>query len=1441
MRGKLQKIGKMGLIVLLLIAQVLPFFMNKNEVNAASLTTSYDLITGVSLTDTDGNPLGTDIELDSELILSYDFAIPNAGDVAAGDTFVITIPPEILISAGTSFGISTDFGDIVANGVLSTNGEIELTFTEFAATNSGIVGSFWFTLGFDEEEVEQGGSTNISFDIGGTASPVVITVDFEDPTLEDIGVTKTGVYDETTNEITWTMVVNPNDEMMLNGSISDQISTDQTFIPGSLKVNDVVIDGADYDYSGNLLTYDFPSYITDEQIVEFKTLLDLTVLTPDLSEYTVSNSSELTSDVGTVNSNIAEVDIPIDILEKTGSYNSATHQIDWTITINESEFDLTNVIITETIPTGLTLDAATVLLDGASTTYSETGQILTFNLGSISEEHSITFSTDVEEERYLSNGTTTYTNNVSLDADEFTTAVTDFKGVGVKSNAIKKTGQSYDAATGQITWKIVVNSNEVTLTDAVVTDDIPIGQEFVSGSESIDNGALSLGFNYVAASAGDTTSTGRLTYTFDSTITGAYTIEYKTQITDEDVYKSNVQTTLYNTATLTNDSTYSSTSTGSQVVDSQIIDKTGIDYDYTTRLITWEVVVNDNNIDLNNVEIEDIIPDGQEYVDNSFQITSGTVSAGTFNYTAATESDNAFFTYDITGLQSTEFTFTYQTEITDLSLFYTNGTKTVSNTITIDHDNLTAPISDIGTQDIENIVVGKTADYTSGNRYIDWTVIINSNDVGLSTGELTDTIQDGLLLDTSSIILAHQSIDASGNLITGSEIALTSDNVKYDFDTKEFLFVIPSPVENGYILTYRTYIQDQSLSPFSNSISFSGTGQEQTSTANNIVVSWIETGSKVSTDTGTISITKVNSEDSSTVLEGAVFRLYDQYGNAIDEVTTDASGEAVFGDLRFGVPYSVKEYTAPTGYNLDTVAKDYIVYNTATEKDVTTEWDNDIIKGIITFTKTDEDGNALSGATFTLYDSNSDIVTTAVSTSTGLVEFENVDYGSYTIKETIPPTGYVLSTETLTATITTEGATVQATPSSVSNTMIRGNVEFKKVDVDTNLPISGAQFEIYASTDTSFTVPIAAATSNASGIVQFTDIAYGSYVIKETQAASHYALSSATLSVDIQIDGQTYDLGDFTNRLLESDIQIEKQNVVGDPLENATFGLYSGTTLLEQKVTNGEGILVFEDIPYGNYSVKELIAPEMYDINTTVYDVSVDTEGETIRFTVVDERNSAYPWGSVQALKTKEDGTALAGAEIGLYNSTDTDYTAPLKTAITNVQGYVYFDELAEGTYNIKEIEAPEGYVLSETVLTVTVENTSETVDAGTIVDKTIRGTIIITGTDPNGDPLPGVIYEIYDEDGNKVGEVEADEDGIAIFEDMPYGDYTVRSDDIEGTIEVGIDKDGEVESDQFIGNLTNTDVDTGDSSHGLYLYVILLLIAQLGIGITGYKVIKTS
>ncbi len=801
------------LFIVVLLALAIQFTgMGGLVAQAADITDTVNIITGVSLTDRDGNPLGENIAKDAELRLTYEFSIPNTSDVQAGDTCTIHIPNEILIQLPGTFEIRDDDNNLIGTGSLSTDGTIMLTFSDFPAEYSNVHGYFWFDLQFDEAEIGSDDPTIITFEVGGTSDPVTIEVDFDQPAPLPASVQKSGSFNQNTNEITWTITANPENVQVTDGQIVDVLPSGLEFVAGSVQINGADANPADYAFDGgtNTLTYNFPSSISTQQILTFRTTVADSEFEGANQGDTLqqSNIATFNHDDTSVDSEEATVSIPVAYISKTGTYVSGRKQIDWTITINQRGVSIPDAMLSDTLPDGLTLAAGTFKVDGVlSSGYVYAPPEITYSFGAISEPHTITFSTDVDPDFYLEyNNSQNFSNNAVLTGEGVPGNATDGDTVGVSSSLIRKQGVAYDRTTGQITWRVTVNTNQVNIQNAVVTDNIRIGQEYVSGSATIDNGADLSGFSYVAAAADDPDKTGTLTYTFASEISQTYVIEFKTQITDPDVFMGNASIRYYNTASLTGSNITETSYTGNRDIFSEINKKTGNSYDYVTREIEWKIVVNGNAMPLSDVVVTDEIPLGLEYVTGSAEIDNGG-DAGGFAYTAAPSDDpdkTGTLTYTFPSPITETYTITFKTLITDLSVFSTNGDKTFHNVSSVIHADIENDVDSDGTETIRNTVIGKSADYTTGNKYIDWSISINTNSIPLENSEITDTFQQGLSLDTASIRLFHQTIDAAGNAHTGDEIALDASNVQYDFDTRTLHFFIPDPVSGSYLLTFRT-------------------------------------------------------------------------------------------------------------------------------------------------------------------------------------------------------------------------------------------------------------------------------------------------------------------------------------------------------------------------------------------------------------------------------------------------------------------------------------------------------------------------------------------------------------------------------------------------------------------------------------------------------------
>ena len=301
-------------------------------------------------------------------------------------------------------------------------------------------------------------------------------------------------------------------------------------------------------------------------------------------------------------------------------------------------------------------------------------------------------------------------------------------------------------------------------------------------------------------------------------------------------------------------------------------------------------------------------------------------------------------------------------------------------------------------------------------------------------------------------------------------------------------------------------------------------------------------------------------------------------------------------------------------------------------------------------------------------------------------------------------------------------------------------------------------------------------------------------------------------------------------------IQLHKVNGEGRALAGAVFGLFEadGSTPVANPYGEGQatatsdanGLVSFVGFEAKDYVVKELTAPEGYQLSTTSIAVSA-TELSAASDLVVDKGNvvnqpfTAIPptppvvekpeltLYSIQLHKVNNEGKALAGAVFGLFEADGVTpvanpYGEGQATATSDANGLVTFTGLEAKDYVVKEITAPEGYQLSEEAITVSssqlIASTNQVLDQGKVVNKPFTAipptppvvekpelklyTIQLHKVNPLYQDLAGAVFGLFEADGvtpvaNPYGEGQAtatsDANGLVRFVGFEAKDYVVK------------------------------------------------------------------
>ena len=439
----------------------------------------------------------------------------------------------------------------------------------------------------------------------------------------------------------------------------------------------------------------------------------------------------------------------------------------------------------------------------------------------------------------------------------------------------------------------------------------------------------------------------------------------------------------------------------------------------------------------------------------------------------------------------------------------------------------------------------------------------------------------------------------------------------------------------------------------------------------------------------------------------------------IDTYYTDVTGKLMMPEkLPYG-NYEIIEQCTAYGYVLNAEPVSFKVDGTKTT--VTVEKSNMPQKGIIRLTKSGEifasavetDGvyslvfadKNLAGATYeitaaediitpdgTLRFAKGTVVDTLTTDENGAAESKTLYLGKYTVRETKAPYGMVLNSTPKTVELIYAGETVEITETAAEfyNERQKAALSLAKIlgkdenfNIGDNGEILSVQFGLYAAEDLfaadGSSVPkdglLEIASCDENGSITFkTDIPVGAKLyVKEISADSHYILSDEKYPVTFEYAGQDTALVEIkTNggeaikndilygsvRGLKIDRETEK------PIVGAKFGLFHSdeTEFTAENailiVESGEdGVFTFENIPYGDWLIKELQSADGYLENNEIYPVRISENGQTIGITVV---NDHIPEIGTKATANDEK-TATAKGDITIEDTVSYKHLIPGK------------------------------------------------------------------------------------------------------------------------------------------------------------------------------------
>lgn len=434
------------------------------------------------------------------------------------------------------------------------------------------------------------------------------------------------------------------------------------------------------------------------------------------------------------------------------------------------------------------------------------------------------------------------------------------------------------------------------------------------------------------------------------------------------------------------------------------------------------------------------------------------------------------------------------------------------------------------------------------------------------------------------------------------------------------------------------------------------------------------------------------------------------------------------------------------------------------------------------------DGKIISAAGKVLYNSG-DVVDTLTTDKQGTAVTKNLPLGNYIVYETQAPTGYLLNTERYQVSLRYDN---QTTPVITTSTTIEdkeplGSIHLEK-EIESTITdhqlgdafLSQVEFGLYARekiTNVSGTKVfysqdelVSKKITDENGHIEWTDLPMGNYYIKELQTNPSMILNPDIIYVSLHYQNQTTShvtvKTKTSNTIASQRIQIFKEGIK-DGEAGTVPGLAGAefTFVLNSEyekvgfdkaykyfvgTTDTNGYLTTSLLPYGTYRVKETKTPEgYYGASDFLITIEKDASLYEIGYQIKKVTVNNVPFESLLKVvkKDKETGKTvlLKGATFKVKNVDTNEYVSYIDWSLfpqiivnqwtTHDDGTITLNtKLKIGHYQLEEIEAPDGYVLTKEPIPFEItmdhyEISSDQVTPITVVelvDQSVKGKVTI-------------------------------------------------------------------------------------------------------------------
>lgn len=403
----------------------------------------------------------------------------------------------------------------------------------------------------------------------------------------------------------------------------------------------------------------------------------------------------------------------------------------------------------------------------------------------------------------------------------------------------------------------------------------------------------------------------------------------------------------------------------------------------------------------------------------------------------------------------------------------------------------------------------------------------------------------------------------------------------------------------------------------------------------------------------------------------------------------------------------------------------------------------------------------------------------------GDIDVTGLPEGDYEWREISTADGYMISSKK--AITVTADKTAKTEFINKASAPDKGKITIHKRDAETRADLAGAKFEVAAAEDIYVgngyciypkgTV-IDTITTGADGIAETTKALYKgySYTVTEIEAPKGYSISDEPTQTIKLVEQQAEFVVDFDNEQNTIPFEITKTDIsTGELIPDCTFEILNENN--EQVITgttDENGIAHFQ-LAIGKYFYREISAPDIYEIDDTPYQFEITENDDIVKAEMTNKKKS----GSIKVTKTTTGNLNIEGIKFFATGISDTNKDLKFE-ATTNENGVAMFDKLVIGKYVITEdgSTVPAAYLTAdEQEVTVEYNETAEV----SFENEEKTGSIKVQKRTEGQKNVEGITFYLKgtSDSGREINiPATTNKDGIAVFENVPIGTYSIIEDE---------------------------------------------------------------